>query len=339
MALAPINTEHALQIQAGVLGRKSGHAFEDAIAGAINRVAYPIEFPNLGGQHVTIGDPAYILLNYIASMFQRSMIAHAAAVSTGALATSEEGKKWLHVNGATITRCKSDIIIILCFSEDEEQTVGVSTKQCNNATPTNAQLFFTTAGGFANILSSHGMPVSGEAVQALREFCGDSGFRPSDDPQLLAQRGVDPRRFFWEQIYEPGRLEWETLFSERQDDITRLLLQKAYLEDPFSPDLLLHKTKKAPSWDCTEVAIYTIDEIVAHSRAYSSFHLRPYSVRKGSYRDPAGVTHMAPRFGIVQMQRGGQAQHPAQLQFNLKAGYFYKIENRSPNMVGNSSTE
>tara|TARA_R100000808_G_scaffold23266_1_gene51440 strand:- start:49 stop:249 length:201 start_codon:yes stop_codon:yes gene_type:complete len=34
--------------------------------------------------------------------------------------------------------------------------------------------------------------------------------------------------------------------------------------------------------------------------------------------------HEAPRFGIIQMQRGGQKQHPTQLQFNLEAGYFYK---------------
>ena len=50
-----------------------------------------------------------------------------------------------------------------------------------------------------------------------------------------------------------------------------------------------------------------------------------YSVRKGQYRDPEGAEHEAPRFGIVQMQRGGQKQHPTQLQFNLKAGYFYCI--------------
>lgn len=50
-----------------------------------------------------------------------------------------------------------------------------------------------------------------------------------------------------------------------------------------------------------------------------------YAVRKGTYKDPLGVQHEAPRFGIVQMQRGGQKQHPTQLQFNLKAGYFYKI--------------
>ena len=334
MALAPTNREHALQIQAGTLGRSRGHAFEYAIAGGINRITYPIEFTHVVDEHVITNNPAHSLLNYIASTYRRNTIEHASALSTGALATSEEGKKWLCVNGVALRRCKSDIIITLRFTEDDEQTVGVSTKQCNNTTPTNAQLYFTTARRFVKILRERKIPVSDNAVRALRQFCGDSGFRPSDDPGLRAGRRVDPRRFFWEETYEPGRLEWEALLSERQDDVMRLLLQKAYLGDPFSPDLLLHKTKRSPSWDLTEVAIYTIDEIIAHSRAYSGFRLQPYAVTKGSYRDPAGVAHMAPRFGIVQMQRGGQAQHPEQLQFNLKAGYFYKIEKRRPNMVG-----
>ena len=336
MALAPTNPEHALQIQAGTLGRKAGHAFEDRIAGIINGTEYPIVFPNLLDEHLIIGDPAYSLLHYIASTCGRDTIATATALSTGALATSEDGQKWLDVNGVTVRRCKSDIIVTVRFSQEPTaHTVGVSTKQCNNATPTNAQLFFTTARGFARLLVAHGTPVSADAVHALRQFCGDSRFRPSDDPRLLARRLVDPRRFFWEETQESGRQEWERLFSEQQDGITRLLLQRAYLDDPFSPDFLLHKTKRALSWGRTEVAIYSIDEITAHSRAYGSFHLRPYSVRKGSYRDPAGVSHMAPRFGIVQMQRGGQAQHPEQLQFNLEAGYFYKIENRRPHMVSN----
>ncbi len=38
-----------------------------------------------------------------------------------------------------------------------------------------------------------------------------------------------------------------------------------------------------------------------------------------------GVVHQAPRFGVIQMQRGGQKQHPEQLQFNLEASYFRKI--------------
>lgn len=260
------------------------------------------------------------------------------AISTGALATSEEGKKWLEVNGVPVKRCKSDLIITLRFSGGEMQTFGISTKQCNNKTPTNAQLFFTTARGFANLLNANGFSVSKNAIDLLRQFCGDVGFRPLDNPNDLKDRVVDPRRYFWEEIEEAGRLEWENLFSMRQDEITRLLLQKAYLEDPFAPDFLLHKTKKAPSWDETEVAIYTIDEIIRHSKNYNGFVLKPYSVRKGSYRDPTGVSHMAPRFGIVQMQRGGQAQHPEQLQFNLEAGYFYKIEKRRAGMLSDTSS-
>ena len=97
------------------------------------------------------------------------------------------------------------------------------------------------------------------------------------------------------------------------------------MEDPFIPEYILHKTKASPSWNQTEVAIYTIDEIVSLSRKYQVFSKRSYSVNKGRHKDPKGVTHETPRFGIIQMQRGGQKQHPEQLQFNLEAGYFYKI--------------
>lgn len=337
MALTPNDEAHALQIQAGTLGRKSGHAFEDRITEFINGIAYPIDFTGPAKQHLITGEPAYSVLHYIASTFGKTRVQEAVAISTGALATSEEGKKWLEVNGVRVKRCKSDLIITLKFDDLEERTFGISTKQCNNRTPTNAQLFFTTARGFANLLSTNGHPVSSYAVRALRQFCGDIGYRPLDDQDVLRGRSVDPRRFFWEEIEERGRNEWEHILSTKQDKITRLLLQKAYLDDPFSPDFLLHKTKKSPSWEQTEVAIYTIDELIYHSGNYGGFVLKPYSVRKGSYKDPVGITHMAPRFGIVQMQRGGQTQHPEQLQFNLEAGYFYKIDNRRPNVISDSS--
>ena len=38
-----------------------------------------------------------------------------------------------------------------------------------------------------------------------------------------------------------------------QDDVTRLLLQKAYLNDPFPPEIILHKTKKVSSFDNQEI--------------------------------------------------------------------------------------
>jgi hypothetical protein len=309
-----------------VIGRKAGHAFEDAICSQIHGLDYPFVAAPLFGRHLFQGDPARLILSYFLRHFDAAGLRSAVAISTGALATSEDGRQWLQINGANISRCKSDIVITLTFLDGNIATIGVSTKQCNNPKPTNAQLYFTTARGFSKLLRENGIGVSDGAVEALRQFCGDVGFRPLDNPATVADRQVDPRRYFWEELPDQSRLEWETILRDNQGQITRLLLQKAYMDDPFVPDFVVHKAKRAPFWDQTEVAIYAVDELVDLSRAYQSFTTKPYSVRKGAYRDPAGVTHLAPRFGIVQMQRGGQKQHPEQLQFNLEAGYFYRLE-------------
>lgn len=323
MALTPNDNIHALQIQAGALGRKAGHAFEDKITEELNGLCCPIKVQELSS-HVLVGDPALLLLHYVAEKEGLGEIRTISALSTGALATSEEGKRFLDIEGKSVSRCKSDLIITI---EDSNTriTIGVSTKQCNNKTPTNAQLYFTTAVGFSRLLINNGIPVSDKAINALRQFCGDPGFRPLDEPAKLKDRLFDNRRYFWEEIDKEGREEWEAIFSQCQDDVSRLLFQKAYLEDPFSPEYLLHKTKASDGWENTEVAIYSIDEIISLSRNYRGFYTKPYSVKKGSFKDPVGVQHLAPRFGIIQMQRGGQKQHPTQLQFNLEAGYFYKI--------------
>lgn len=325
MALEPIDEVHALQIQAGILGRKTGHGFEDRIAAEINALAYPRQVEDIGDVHVLTGDPATLLVDYIAASKHRTCIQRAMAISTGALATSEEGIRWLSINGVTVKKCKSDLVVTFEWQDGQTVTAGISTKQCNNKTPTNAQLYFTTAQGFSNLLIRGGIPVSQRAVDALKQFCGDVGHRPLDDPAVLQNRATDPRRWFWEEIDEDGRNEWERIFTERQDQVSRLLFQKAYLDDPFAPDYLLHKTKSSAAWSQTEIAVYSLDELIGLSRAYGGFSKKRYSVRKGSYKDPVGASHDAPRFGIVQMQRGGQAQHPTQLQFNLEAGYFYKI--------------
>jgi hypothetical protein len=325
MALKPLDEVHALQIQAGTFGRKAGHSFEDRIVQEINAFKYPRKVDVPGRGHVFQGDPAALCLSYIALREGIASIVGASAISTGALATSEEGKQWLSINGASVSRCKSDIVVTLMDRKGRSRTIGVSTKQCNKAAPTNAQLYFTTARGFAALLQSNGVPVSNVAILALRQFCGDHGFSPRDTPELLAGRVSDPRRFFWEEIDVEGRNEWERLLGDRQDEISRLLLQKAYIDDPFIPDYLLHKTTRAESWQHTEVALYSITELITLSRGYQGFLTKPYSVRKGSFKDPAGVKHLAPRFGVIQMQRAGQRQHPEQLQFNLEAGYFYKI--------------
>lgn len=325
MALKPINNIHALQIQAGTIGRKKGHKFEEDIATEINCFKYPYKLTSLSKGNVFIGSPADLLLAYINKREGFSTVPKATAISTGALATSEMGLNWLSVNGVKINKCKSDLIITIYNEDGTLTTYGISIKQCSNKSPTNAQLFFTTARAFSALLTNNGIPVSGAAVRALRQFCGDDGFRPCDNPSVMMKRESDPRRYFWEETDKSGRKEWEKIFSEKQDEVTRLLLQKAYLDDPFVPDFILHKTKKSESWNTTELAIYSIEELISLSRKYSGFTVKSYRVSKGSYCDPVGVEHQAPRFGIVQMQRGGQAQHPTQLQFNLQAGYFYKI--------------
>lgn len=327
MALKPADEQHALQIQAGTLGRKTGHDFEDSLTSRLNSLPMPYridEFPE-PEKHLFTNNPEISVLHYICSRKKIIELDRIVAISTGALATSEAGKRWLDVNGVKVSRCKSDIILTLKPTNSTDVTVGISTKQCNNRNPTNAQLYFTTARGFCNLLRNNGINISQNGENSLKQFCGDEGFRPLDFPTILKDRQSDPRRFFWEEIDLAGRIELEKLFTEKQDEITMLLLQKAYLDDPFAPDIILHKTKRAESWDKTEIALYTVGELIELSRKYAGFKLEPYSVKKGSYRDPKDVEHLAPRFGIVQMQRGGQSQHPTQLQFNLKAGYFYKI--------------
>ncbi len=325
MALIPIDEIHAQQIQAGTLGRTKGHEFEEAITKEINEFEYPLRLGDNIAKNVLTGDPASLLLSYIGHKEGIKIITHALAISTGTLATSEDGKKWLLINGAVVKKCKSDLVITLSDDEGRNFTIGISTKQCNQKNSTNAQLYFTTARGFISLLQNNNIAVSDNALLALRQFCGDVGFRPSDNVEINIGRLVDPRRYFWEEIDIDGRHEWETILSTHQDYISKLLFQKAYLEDLFIPEYLLHKTKASLTWDQTEIAIYKIDELISLSHNYRGFTTKSYSVKKGSHKDPEGIKHQAPRFGIIQMQRGGQKQHPTQLQFNLEAGYFYKI--------------
>ena len=322
MALQPNDAQHALQILAGTIGRKRGHEFEAELAQQINLLPHSIRL-STQSTHVFRGSPHTALVNKALGYLGWNKCDRAEAIALGSLATAEKGKKWLEVHGIKVKACKSDILLTM-HRGSSFKTVGVSVKQCNNKTPTNAQLYFTTAVAFCRLLSNNNIPVTEEAIRALRQFCGDEGFRPIDDFQLIQGRKTDPRRFFWEEIDDIGRKELESIFTIKQDEITKLLLQKAYLDDPFSPDLLIHKTKKIERGD-QEYALYGINELIALSRGYNGFYKKSYSVRKGQHKDPPGIQHEAPRFGIVQMQRGGQKQHPTQLQFNLQAGYFYNI--------------
>ena len=319
MALVPINAQHALQILAGTQGRNTGHSYEEDLADAINQLPLPIAINNpilTGNVFQTISE-AFTLVSYIAQKLNIHTVTHLSAVATGGLATSSKSQGVLF-NGQTIKKCKSDILIKINNIFD----IGISIKQCNNKNPTNAQVYFTTATGFSNLLRNNQINVSQTAEHALKQFCGDSGFNPIDN-NAIQDRLIDHRRYFWEEINLAGRQEWEYIFATYQDEISRILLQKAYSNDPFAPNFLLHKTKLTTT--IPEVAIYTIDVLIQKSRAYNLFSTEPYRVNKGSFKDPQGVVHLAPRFGIFQMQRAGNKQHPTQLQFNLKSGYFYVI--------------
>ena len=80
MALSPDDEIHALQIQAGILGRKAGHAFEDKITDEINSLIYPFPVDQPLNSHVSIGDPAKTLLAYVASTLRATTVLSARAL-------------------------------------------------------------------------------------------------------------------------------------------------------------------------------------------------------------------------------------------------------------------
>jgi hypothetical protein len=168
-----------------------------------------------------------------------------------------------------------------------------------------------------------GLAISIAAEDALRRFCGDPGFRPEDEPGS-AERPSDPSRWYWEELPAAGKADLEAFFDVYQSDITRILLREAYADDPYPPDYVLHQRFRSDSVDECPLAIYAIDELVAWSCAHGGFSTKEYVIRKGKYAGDK-AKHLAPRFGIVQFQRGGQRQHPTQLQFNLRAGHFNDI--------------
>lgn len=312
------------QIMAGLKGRRKGHSFEAKIVERLNEIAcYELEEKTTGSRTIFYGAPEKILLNKIMQTFRWHKILSLKAYATGRLATAEKGEKCLNIEGYPIKGSKSDIIVDLVNDSGERKIVGISVKQCSNRTPTNAQVFFTTATAFYNLLKECGLINEPRALVALKQFCGDEGFRPSDTGSCEGRIST-PERFFWEEIDSVGRAVLERLFAVHQDEVTALLLKKGYVNDPFPPSFIMHKTRSMVEGP-DEIAMYSMEQFIKLSHRYASFHLSPYRVTKGRYKEPVGILHDAPRFGVVQMQRGGQKQHPTQLQFNLKAGYFYEL--------------
>ena len=230
------------QIDAGILGRKRGHSYESIIALKLNSLVMPFNKTHMTTKYIEKGKAECILLNKILHYIKWDSCSSVVAYATGQLATAEDGKKEVYVDNVSIKESKSDIIIKLVNEEGCTRIVGVSVKQCNNSTPTNAQVYFSTATAFYNTVVANGFQLSSNALIAMKQFCGDPGYRPLDKGDC-SDRIYTPERYFWEEINAEGRAEWEELFANYQDDITRLLLQKGYKDDPFPPEVILHKTK------------------------------------------------------------------------------------------------
>lgn len=322
MALHATDAIHQQQIDAGTIGRKRGHKFEAVLAQAINEYRVSDDGDSVPeGTHLFCGNPAALLIKYIsANMGITVNSVHAWWL--GGLATSGSGDSIIGEDGTPITKCKSDVLLEIDGSSGVFRT-GVSVKTCSKKTPTNDQMYFTTASAFCKLLDDNGIPVNEYAKDGMARFCGDAGHRPLDilPAQELANRISDPRRFYWEELPREAIEEWQHIFSSKQDEITKLLFQKAYKSDPYPPDYLLHQTVKYDNFSQCPIALFSIDEIVELSHRHSGYILVPYTIKKGTYKND-NTEHFAPRFGFIQFQRGGQKQHPTQLQFNLKAGYF-----------------
>lgn len=318
------NTKHAAQIEAGTSGRRKGHLFEKTLSAELNNIEISQDLLPAVGGHLFTGTPSRNLIRYILS---KKKIKHARKVNSywlGGLATSGEGDRLFGDDKKEIGKSKSDIAVEI-ETHKEKILVGVSVKTCNKNKPTNDQIFFTTASAFCRLLRENGIPVSEIAEHGLKMFCGDAGWRPIDtDENIFQKRKSDPERWYFEELPIEAKNEWNRIFTDFQKEVTKVLLQKAYIGDPLPPDFLLHQTVYCSDINQCEVAIFSIEEIAELSTKHAGFETPQYFIRKGRFKgDPN--PHLAPRFGYIQFQRGGQKQHPTQLQFNLQAGYFYKL--------------
>lgn len=314
------NDIHKVQIKAGVDGRIIAHKFEKILSDEINKKYIVVDItPNKIEKHIYQGNPADILIKYIAN-YNNDNIKNVKSFWLGALATSNEGDTIYDCDNNILKGSKSDILLEI----NNKKKVGISVKSCNKKNPTNEQIFFTTAKAFCKLLRDNNINVSENAEKGLKMFCGDTGFRPIDMIDC-SSRLSDPERWFWEELPNEALNEWENIFNTEQFKISKLLLSKAYKDDPFPPEFVLHKYKKHSNINECSVAVFGLDELCDLSCKYKSFFTTDYVVRKGRFKNDPSI-HKAPKFGFIQMQRGGQKQHPTQLQFNIKSGYAIIID-------------
>ena len=266
MAQIAENEIHQKQIEAGASGRIKAHKFEKILSDEINKNFSIVDItPTKIEKHTFEGNPAELLLKYISNFYQEE-IKEVESFWLGALATANEGDKVFDENNNLLKESKSDILLKI----NNTDNVGVSVKSCNKKNPTNEQVFFTTAKAFCKLLRENDIPVSESAENALRMFCGDSGYRPIDMIDC-SNRISDPERWFWEELPKKDLNEWELIFNKYEFEITKILLQKAYKNDPFPPKFVLHKYKKHDNINECSVAIFGLEELCNISCKYAKF--------------------------------------------------------------------
>lgn len=138
--MAQITTDPILllQINAGTKGRRKGHSYENELASKINSTIMPYTKSSETCDIVQKGSPVNILLDKILNFLGWSKIDKIEAYATGKLATLEKSNKEILIDGKSITSAKSDVILTL-HNSNTKRIIGVSIKQCNNKTPTNAR--------------------------------------------------------------------------------------------------------------------------------------------------------------------------------------------------------
>jgi len=326
MPLQPRDAVHEEQIKAGTTGRLKGHDFEKHLTQCLNSFNYTDDLLRQYADHLVTGHPAIELVRYICQTEKIGKINEIKATWLGGIATFKEGYTPRDRSESLARKSKSDVVVQINYADGKVIRRGVSVKTCDKKTPTNDQLFLSTARAFCDLLRSNGIEFSKQAENGLRMFCGDMGFRPIDRyaREELRERKSDPERFFWEELPKDGREELEKIFTDNQKSITTILLQRAYPGDPCPPDYLLHQRFKYSDINQCPLAIFKIEELVNFSCQFGSFSKREYTIRKGRYKNDPNI-HEAPRFGFIQFQRFGNVQNATQLQFNLKAGYFDTI--------------
>lgn len=327
MALEPMNTGHLFQIEAGTKGRLKGHKFEELVTEELNKIDFMADdlLIECCQPNIYNGNPARALAKHI-SRDKGKQISRLRAYWLGGLATAGAGATVLNENGERITGSKSDILLDVSYYDGSKERIGVSVKACSN----NAQLALTTVSVFCEMLRDSGIDVSEDAEIGLKMFCGEDGYRPMDSyipkdaSNIPCNRMARLERWYWEELSDPVKKEWETILSVNQLKITMMLLQcaRTYKTDSYKPAYILHECKRHIDINECQVAVMSVEELAMYSQRFDSFGVKEQVVRKGTYKGIDLAVHQYPHFGFIQFQPIGNRQNFSELQFNLKAKYY-----------------